>query len=164
MNFTKGDTVHHSLHGIGTIRDVQVKELLGSKIKFAILYFEREQLEMMVPIGDLPAKVRSPIDESQAQKVLTHLEEWDGNLAKEWKTRNRRNQERLESGDPMELSHIVKGLTVLQEKKGRLNSSDQRQLDRSLALLAEELAVALGTTPEAMNERLATCCSSADAA
>lgn len=139
------------------------KEFLGSRETFAILHFQREDLRMMVPRKSLPDTVRNPIKAGVAEKVLEHLESWDGALSGNWKTRNRKNQQRLESGDPFELSQVYKGLLALQEKKGRLNSSDRRQLHLSLDLLTEELAVALKATPEAARQWIAERCGEEEA-
>lgn len=48
----------------------------------------------------------------------------------------------------MQLFHVYRGLLELKSNKGSLNNSDRKQLNQSLDLLAEELAIALGKTTE----------------
>ncbi len=137
---------------------------MGSKMAFATLFFPREELRMMVPKKTLNDNVRPPIGEKEALKVLDYLQEWDGSLSKQWKVRQRNNQERLESGDPIALSQVYKGLRRMQDKKGQLNTSDQRQLALSEALLVEILTAALDSTPESVEEKLAASCEAQAAA
>jgi len=96
---------------------------------------------------DLDRSVRSPIDKTEADKLLEHLDNWNGKVGNSWKIRATANQTVLESGDPFGYVDIYKGLSKL-EHEGTLRASDRMHLNQSLELLVEELAYATGITPE----------------
>lgn len=122
--------------------------MLGTEYKFAILFFPREELQISLPAKKLDDTVRQPLSESKARELLDTMSDMQESLSNSWKVRSKKNQERLSSGDPLQLYQVYRGLLELRSKKGSLNNSDRRQLTQSLELLAEELAVALDQTPD----------------
>lgn len=122
--------------------------MLGSKYQFAILYFERQDLELSLPAKKLDESVRNPISAEVAQSLLDELSDSTEALDASWKVRSRRNQERLSSGDPHQLLQVYRGLASIKLQKGSLNNSDRQQFNQSLELLTEELAIALGKPEE----------------
>ena len=101
-----------------------------------------------MPAKNLDDTVREPISENKAQELLDSVNDDQESLSPSWKVRSRRNQERLSSGDPLQLFQVYRGLLELKTAKGSLNNSDRKQLNQSLELLADELAIALGKTSE----------------
>lgn len=108
------------------------------------MYFDREDLKLIVGRKNLETQIREILKEEEAEKIMKYLTTCETDLSTNWKTRNRNNQERLTSGDPYELCEVIKGLVALKQKrKGELSTSDKMQLNRALDLLAEELTIAL---------------------
>lgn len=70
---------------------------------------------------------------------------------------SRENQERLSSGDPLELCAVAKGLIRLRSQRP-LAASDSAQLKKSLSLLAEEICVVLGGCPDQISRDLEQAC------
>ncbi len=156
--YKQGDTVSHATHGIGTIKAIEEKEILGSRAEFAVLYFEREELRLTLLKKDLDDQVREILSEDEALEIIEYLSDYDQKLAKNFKARNRKNQERLTSGDPRQLCAVAKGLIRLKRRKKSLSNSDRAQLHRALQLLAEELAEVLDEEPEAMEDKIREVC------
>ncbi len=121
---------------------------------FVTLYFDRESLKVIVPKRELDEQVRKLMNVQEARELLSYFESCDDTVSKSWKTRTRNNHERMISGDPKELCHVVKGLLSLQKKRGQLANSDKQQLRRALDILGEELGATLGKDKEAMIEEL----------
>lgn len=144
----RGAAVHHPHHGIGRVQSVGQRSFsANSGDEFAQLYFERENLTLILPVDGLEETVRKPIDAKQARKVLDHMKHWDGRVSKQWKARASANQEAMERGDPFEYAEVFKGLTQL-ESEGGLRHTDRTHLNRSFEFLADELAHALDETPD----------------
>ena len=118
------------------------------------MYFKRDGLTLMLRQQDLAKTVRKPINASEAKQLLDHLESWDGKVSTEWKARANANQVAMERGDPFSYAEVYKGLCKLEEE-GTLRSTDREHLNRSLDFLVEELAIALGKTPEQARNRIA---------
>lgn len=108
------------------------------------MYFDRQDLELTVGRKNLDEQIREILDEQSAKEVMNYLATCEGELSKNWKLRNRNNQERLTSGDPKELCILIKGLSNLKKQRGGdLSNSDRLQLNRAVEILAEELFFAL---------------------
>ena len=103
---------------------------------------------------DLAKTVRKPINASEAKQLLDHIEKWNGRVSSQWKTRANANQVVMERGDPFGYADVYKGLSKLEEE-GTLRSTDREHLNRSLNFLVEELANALGKTPEQARNEIA---------
>ena len=114
---------------------------------FAQLYFKREGLTLMLRKKDLAKTVRNPIGPREAKELLAHLESCKISMSKQWKARANANQAAMERGDPLGYVEIYKGLRQLEEQ-GTLRASDRTHLNQSLDFLTEELANALGKTPD----------------
>jgi len=102
---------------------------------------------------DLEQVVRSPINKTEANKLLEHLDNWNGKVGSSWKVRATANQTVLESGDPYGYVDVYKGLSKL-EHEGTLRASDRQHLNQSLELLVEELAYAMGDTLEQARKQI----------
>ena len=103
---------------------------------------------------DLANTVRNPINANEARQLLDHLESWNGTVSNQWKVRANTNQETMDRGDPFGYAEVYMGLSKL-ESQGTLRATDREHLNRSLDFLVEELAVALGKTPEQARNRIA---------
>lgn len=132
---------------------------MGNKGEFATLYFPHEELRLSVLKRDLDDQVREILSEDEAHEVIEYLSAFDQKLAKNWKSRNRNNQERLTSGNPRELCEVAKGLMRLKKRREKpLSNSDRKQLKKAFRLLAEELGRVLDEEPETMRKKLREAC------
>ena len=104
---------------------------------------------------DLANTVRNPITASEARQLLDHLENWDGTVSSQWKVRANANQEAMDRGEPFDYAEVYKGLSRL-EAEGTLRASDRAHLNQALDFLVEELANALGKTPEQARNQIAS--------
>lgn len=136
-----------------------MKEFLGTKGEFATLYFPHQQMNLSILRSDLDDQVREILTEDEAHEIIEYLCDFDEKLAKNWKSRNANNQERLTSGDPRELCQVAKGLMRLKSNRDKpLSNTDRNQLKKALRMLAEELGRVLGEKAEVMNARLREAC------
>ena len=157
--YKQGDTVSHAYHGIGTIKSVGEREVLGTKLKLTTLYFPHEGLRLSVRRDDLEDQVREILTEEEAHEIIDYLAGFDEKLAKNWKKRNANNKERLTSGNPREVCQVAKGLMRLKkQRKKPLSNSDRRQLQKAFRLLAEELGRVLDEEAEVMEDKLREAC------
>ncbi len=155
FTINQGDTVHHLQHGIGQVQSIRKRSFFGEKeTTFVQLYFKRDGLTLMLREQDLTKTVRKPINASEAKQLLDHLEKWNGEVSSEWQARAKANQVAMERGDPFSYAEVYKGLSKL-EAEGPLRDTDRAHLNQSLDFLAEELANALGKTPEQARDQIA---------
>ncbi len=155
ITIIQGDTVHHPHHGIGQVQSIRKRSFSGEEeTSFAQVYFKRDGLTLMMRKQDLANTVRYPINANEAKKLLDHLDQWDGNVSNQWKVRANANQLAMDRGDPFDYANVYKGLSRL-EAEGTLRASDRAHLNQALDFLVEELANALGKTPEQARNQIA---------
>lgn len=155
MNKT-GQTIFHLSYGIGTIVAIQDVELLGTVHQMTSIELHNG-MSVMLPSKDLAGCVREPLARAHVERLLEHLKECPSKLAGDWKVRNRRNLERLASGDPYQLCELIKGL-LWRARQRPLANSDREQLQKATELLSRELAHALGRDHKAVAQDLETIC------
>jgi RNA polymerase-interacting CarD/CdnL/TRCF family regulator len=151
---SRGDAVHHPHHGIGRVQSVGAQSFAGGDgAKFARLYFQREELTLILPMRDAAAAVRDPISAAQATQILDHIGTWDGLAGKQWKARAAAHREAMERDDPFEYAEIFKTLSRL-EAAGNLRHTDRATLKRVFDALADELAFALDESPNCVRAQI----------
>lgn len=120
--------------------------------RFAEIYFEREELTVMLREDQLEGTVRPPIAATKAHKVLDHLKTWQGKVSKSWKARANAHEKKLEKGEAEAYAEVYKNLRK-QEQNGKLSVADRKHLKMSRRFLAEELANALDkSVPQAKRQ------------
>lgn len=111
------------------------------------LFFQRDKLTVTLRQDDLSGSVRNLITAKEANKLLQEMQEWEGKVSKQWKTRANAHQAAIDRGNPFEYAKVFKGLSKL-EAKDTLRAQDRAHLNQSADLLTEELAFSLKKTPE----------------
>lgn len=155
ISISKGDTIHHPQHGLGTVQSIRTRSFSGPNgSKFAKMFFPRDDMTMMVREAELEDTVRKPIAKKEAREVLSHIDEWEGTVSEQWKARANSHQAKLDDGDPYSLAEVYKALTQRQEAD-KLSAADRRQLSQSEERLSEELAMALGETRRKARRQMA---------
>lgn len=151
-NLSRGSAVHHPSHGIGKVQSIRERNFDGANgTKFAQFYFQREALTLIVPVQDAAETVRSPVNRSQAQQILDHIESWNGSASKQWKARAAAHQEAMDRGDPFEYAEVFKSLHWL-ETEGALRTTDRAHLHQAMDFLVDELSFAFNKAPDRVRD------------
>ena len=152
VKISRGNAIHHPHHGIGKVQSVRERNFDGANgTKFAQLYFQREDLTLILPEQDAADTVRNPITARQARQIIKHIESFEGRASKQWKTRAAKHQDAIDHGDPFEYAEVFKSLMRL-EADGTLRHTDRSHLNRAMDFLADELSFALGKTPDEIRD------------
>lgn len=156
ITVTKGDTIHHQHHGIGTVQSIRKRSFSGPNgSKFATLFFPRNEITLMVRETDLDEMVRRPIEKNTALEIFEHIGTWEEPVSEQWKTRANALQKKLDDGSPFALAEVYKTL-CLRQKADNLSAADRRQLSQSESRLVEELAMAFGHAETEVLKRMET--------
>ncbi len=147
--------VMHALHGLGTIESVEEKTILDCVSTFAVVAFEK--MQVMVNLDSRNSSIRKPIPAEEVESVMEHLRSCTPELPNNHNQRHKTILELIKSGNVRNLCLVVKGLTLLSEKR-TLASRDAKALEQSLRLMSEELGHAVGCEPEALTETLTQAC------
>lgn len=150
-----GDQVVYPHHGVATIERIEEKEVLGELKRYFVLRLDAGDLTLMVPADSCETVgIRRLIGKEQVDGVLRVLKKDEApDNGENWSRRYKANQERLKSGDILQVSEVVRNLAKRERAKG-LSTGEKRMLNKARDILQGEIAVALSVDQDRAGEVL----------
>jgi CarD family transcriptional regulator len=134
-----GTVVAYPPHGIGTIAAREKKIVLGVEEEVVLIELAND-LSVTLPVSRAEEMLRPPATEADLKKVQKTLRQ-EGVVSDEiWSKRLAQAQEKLRSGDPLDLAEIVRD--GVKREQGRTANGTPIKLstsERALHLKAREL-------------------------
>jgi RNA polymerase-interacting CarD/CdnL/TRCF family regulator len=146
--FRVGDTVVHPDYGAGIVTDVKEMAFLGNERKqyYSIELLSQPETTVMVAVSnEEKAGLRSPISESKLRRVWRILRAGPRTLPSDHNKRYALLKEKLHNRDILEVAKVLRDLAWRRENRQSLTIRGKRLYDKSLELLASEVAGAQGT-------------------
>lgn len=141
-----GDKIVYSIHGAGTIEDIQEIEILGNTEMFYILRFPINDITISVPVTE-SEKIRPVITKEEGKAVMEILRSDVTEMSQNWGKRFRDNLEHIKTGNIFEIADIVRNLSILSQKKG-LSASENKMLINAKRVMVSELVIVGSMTKE----------------
>jgi CarD family transcriptional regulator len=142
--FKIGDKVVHPYHGAGMIIGIEEKKFLDECGRYYIIELVACDGVVMVPIDKVQKiGLRQVSETSTISRVMDVLASPPDNLSGDHRERQARAEEKLKTGDIIEVTEVVRNL-AWRNKQKRLTMADNRLYQRAQAFLASELALAKG--------------------
>ena len=155
--FNIGDKVSYPMHGAGVITDIDKKELLGEIKDYYKIKIPVNDVVVFVPVDKAEELgLRPIIDRDELDGILETLKADSKKCNGNWSKRHRNNFEKLKSGDILEVSEVVRDLTLL-SKERNLSGGDRRMLTNSMNLLLSEIIMAYDVDEETAIKRIEEC-------
>ncbi|HYE15936.1 MAG TPA: CarD family transcriptional regulator [Pyrinomonadaceae bacterium] len=140
MGFKVGQKVVYPNHGIGTIEQIESKQIGASSLPFYTLRLAATNTVVLVPVANASeVGLRSPITSGECELLLKHLSDDFRGAASDWKDRFKEFTEKMRTGDIFAVAEVLKNLTYLSHSKP-LSFREQRMLERARYLVISELA------------------------
>jgi CarD family transcriptional regulator len=140
VGFKVGQKVVYPNHGIGTIEQIEQKQIGTNSLPFYTLRLAATNSVVLVPVANASeVGLRSPITSSECEMLVKHLSDDFANASHDWKDRFKEFSEKMRTGDIFSVADVLKGLTYLSHLKP-LSFREQRMLERSRYLVISELA------------------------
>ena len=140
MGFKVGQKVVYPNHGIGTIEQIEQKQIGSISLPFYTLRLAATNSVVLVPVANAAeVGLRSPITSGECEMLLKNLADDFAAPANDWKDRFKEFSEKMRTGDIFEVSDVLKNLTYLSHLKP-LSFREQRMLERARYLVISELA------------------------
>lgn len=153
--FNVGDKIVYPMHGAGTIDSIEEKDILGEKQSYYILRMPGG-VKVMIPTAKAEeVGVRSIIDKSSADEVISILEQNETDMDKNWNKRYRDNMDKMKSGNIYEIADVVRNLSFKQKEKG-LSTGEKKMLNNAKQILVSELVLAEHASQEEVEEIVET--------
>jgi CarD family transcriptional regulator len=134
-----GTVVAYPPHGVGRVAKREKRVILGQEEEVVVVELGND-LSVTLPIARAEEQLRPPATEADLKKVQKALRE-QGVVSDEiWSKRVQQAQEKLRSGDPLELAEIVRD--GVRREQGKTSNGTPTKLstsERALHLKAREL-------------------------
>ena len=140
VGFRIGQKVVYPNHGIGTIEQIEQKQIGATLLPFYTLRLAANNSLVLVPVPNaIEVGLRVPISSGECELLLKTLADDFSSPANDWKDRFKDFSDRMRTGDIFEVANVLKHLTYLSHTKP-LSFREQRMLERSRYLVISELA------------------------
>lgn len=140
MGFKIGQKVVYPNHGIGTIEQIEKKQIGANCLPFYTLRLASSNSIVLVPVENaLEVGLRTPISSGECALLLKNLADDFSCPSQDWKDRFKEFTEKMRTGDIFETADVLKNLTYLSHVKP-LSFREQRMLERARYLIISELA------------------------
>ncbi|GGF28497.1 putative transcription factor YdeB [Halobacillus andaensis] len=144
--FKIGDNIVYPMHGVGTIKAIEDKEISGKKQEYYVIKMLISNMQVMIPTGKILSSSIRPITDIMALKHIIHIfqdEESDKDLP--WKQRFKVNTDKIKTGLMQESAEVVRDLKRMRKEKA-LNTSEKKMFDNTHEFLISELKLIKGIT------------------
>ena len=139
MDFKIGTIVAYPPHGVGRVAAREKRLILGVEEDVVVVELGND-LSVTLPIARAEEQLRPPATEADLKKVQKALRESAAVSDEIWSKRVQQAQEKLRSGDPLELAEIVRD--GVRREQGKTTTGTPTKLstsERALHLKAREL-------------------------
>ena len=140
MSFKIGQQVVYPNHGIGTIEQIEHKQIGTDAVPFYTLRLAASNTVVLVPVCNAQeVRLRKPITSAECELLLKALGDDFIQPPSDWKDRFKEFSGKMRTGCVFEASHVLKFLTHISHTKP-LSFREQRMLERARYLVVSELA------------------------
>lgn len=147
-----GDKIVYPMYGTGVIESIEEKEILGEKKKYYVMKMPFGEMRLMIPINKANSiGIRSVVDKSVADRVLSSLEDRNIEQTSNWNRRYRENMIKIKSGNVFDVADVVKALTIRDRQRG-LSTGERKMLNNAKRILISELVFAENMEPDEVED------------
>ncbi len=140
VGFKIGQKVVYPNHGIGTIEQIEQKQIGAVALPFYTLRLAATNSLVLVPVSNASeVGLRRPISSAECDSLFTALSSDFATPANDWKDRFKDFSDKMRTGNIFEVAEVLKHLHYLSQVKP-LSFREQRMLERSRYLVVSELA------------------------
>lgn len=141
--FLLGDKVVYPMHGAGIVTKVEKRELKGELVDYIILKMVLGNMTMMIPAENAEKLgLRPLITAEQLKEIEVVLKSRPENVMRRinWNRRFNIYQNKIKSGDVLEVTDVVRTLTI-QEQLKKLSTGERRLLNTARSVLLSEITI-----------------------
>ncbi len=154
MKFEVGDKVIYPNHGLGVVRCIETRTIMGTTCGFYSLRMADSDTTVLVPVDNVDGVgLRRAIGDKEVKKLFTLLGNGKIDNHQNWKGRFKDNSDKMRTGSIYDVVDVLKNLTFLAKSKN-LSFREKRMLDRAKFLVVSEISEVVGDSAEAIDERV----------
>ena len=154
MKFEVGDKVIYPNHGLGVVRCIETRTIMGTTCGFYSLRMADSDTTVLVPLDNVEGVgLRRAIGDREVKKLFTLLGNGKIDNHQNWKGRFKDNSDKMRTGSIYDVIDVLKNLTFLAKSKN-LSFREKRMLDRAKFLVVSEISEVVGERAEAIDEKV----------
>lgn len=154
MEFEVGDKVIYPNHGVGVVKRIETKTILGTTCGFYSLRMTSSETTVLVPVDNVESVgLRGAISGHEVKKLFTLLGNGKIENHQNWKGRFKDNSDKMRTGSIYDVIDVLKSLNFLSQSKN-LSFREKRMLDRARFLVVSEVAEVTSQSSAAIEEKV----------
>ena len=154
LEFEVGDKVIYPNHGVGVVKRIETKTILGTTCGFYSLRMASSDTTVLVPIDNVEdVGLRGAIAGSEVKKLFTLLGNGKIDNHQNWKGRFKDNSDKMRTGSIYDVIDVLKNLNFLSQTKN-LSFREKRMLDRARFLVVSEISEVTSEVSDAVEEKV----------
>lgn len=137
--FKKGDKVAHPIFGVGSIANIEEKNVLNKNEKYYILDLAINQMTLMIPIRKaVDIGLRKIVTKDKIPEVLEILANDMDEMEQDYKSRIKTQMEMVDSGNLKRVAQVVRNYNK-RKKIDALSATEKSLLERAKKILISEI-------------------------
>ncbi len=154
MKFEVGDKVIYPNHGLGVVRCIETRTIMGTTCGFYSLRMADSDTTVLVPLDNVDGVgLRRAICDKEVKKLFTLLGNGKIDNHQNWKGRFKENSDKMRTGSIYDVVDVLKNLAFLTKSKN-LSFREKRMLDRAKFLVVSEISEVVGDSAEAIDDKV----------
>ena len=143
--FYAEDYIVYPTHGVGKIKSIETDNIAGQEMEMFVISFEKDKMTLRIPTNKASSiGLRSISSPDEIQKAMETLKGKARVKRAMWSRRAQEYDQKINSGDLISISEVVRDLHRNDEQ--REQSYSERQLyEAALERLSREVAIVDGT-------------------
>ena len=140
MNFKAGDHIVYPAHGVGTVTGIETEHVVGMDVEVFVILFDQDKMTLRVPTAKAwNSGMRGLANPNVLKDAFTTLKGRARIKRTMWSRRAQEYESKINSGDLLLLSEVVRDLHRTDEQPEQ--SYSERQLyERALDRMVREVA------------------------
>jgi len=141
QKFKAKDYVVYPAHGVGRVVEIEDQEIAGATLELYVIDFDKEKMRLRVPTAKaVSVGMRKLLSKDQIERCLVVLDGRPRVKRTMWSRRAQEYEAKINSGDLIQVSEVVRDLFRTEEQPEQ--SYSERQLyELALDRMAREVAV-----------------------
>ncbi|MEA1939788.1 MAG: CarD family transcriptional regulator [Candidatus Caldatribacteriota bacterium] len=140
--FKIGDKVSHPAFGVGNIKNIEEKSVLGKRRSYYVLDLVVNEMTLMIPINKAEEiGLRYIIKPETVPEILDILSaKMDENMGENYKQRIKSQAELVDSGNILKVAEVVRNYAS-RSKQEKLSSTERGLYERAHKILIAEIGI-----------------------
>ena len=140
LGFKTGEYIVYPAHGVGMIVSIEEQEVAGLTLELFVISFEQDKLTLRVPVAKIKSVgMRKLADDEQVAQALTTVTGRARVNRTMWSRRAQEYEAKINSGDLIAISEVVRDL-YRSEEQPEQSYSERQLFEQAMDRMSREIA------------------------